>query len=133
MSWEDKRRISLRQKTCLIETATQTEDLIPNTPPDSDKELEEQDIEVDQVHDQGHDHGGIICDGRRLSELSEDESTSSFGDHGSTAGSDSSVFLRSPKPGMKDKLIMAERVITFCYHTLNNTYQELLQKGLKPK
>eukprot|EP00057_Strongylocentrotus_purpuratus_P020825 XP_011675299.1 PREDICTED: ras guanyl-releasing protein 3 isoform X4 [Strongylocentrotus purpuratus] len=109
MSWEDKRRISLRQKTCLIETATQTEDLIPNTPPDSDKESEEQDIEVDQVHDQGHDHGGIICDGRRLSELSEDESTSSFGDHGSTAGSDSSVFLRSPKPGMKDKLIMAER------------------------
>ena len=124
MSWEDKRRISLRQKTCLIETATQTEDLIPNTPPESDKESEEHDMEVDQAHD----HGGIICDGRRLSELSEDESTSSFGDHGSTAGSDSSVFLRTPKPDMKDKLTMAERVITFQYLRLYGAFNNCSEK-----
>ncbi|XP_071504623.1 ras guanyl-releasing protein 3-like [Diadema antillarum] len=105
MSWEDKRRISLRQKSSrLTETATQTEDLIPNTPPESDKESDDHEMDIEHPHE----HGGIICNGRRLSELSEDDSSSSFGDHGSTAGSDSSVFFKASKTDLREKLVVAE-------------------------
>ncbi|XP_033624518.1 ras guanyl-releasing protein 3-like [Asterias rubens] len=100
--WEDQQRFTQCQKQMRqVQQATQTDTALnPETSSqDSDKE--------------GEEHGGIICSsGRRLSELSEDDSNSSFGDQNSVTGSDSSVFkssTASKSDELKDKLISAER------------------------
>ncbi len=118
VTWEDKRRLSLRQKARRKQQSTQTTSST-SSPPGSDKE---------SVSD---DNGGIICSGRRLSELSN-ESSSSFGDRSSCCESDSSVFRSSSElaastsgqveegraEALKNRLMVAQRVrkkhITLC-------------------
>ena len=113
VTWEDKRRLSLRQKARRKQQSTQTTTSSTSSPPGSDKESVSDD-----------NAGGIICsNGRRLSELSN-ESSSSFGDRSSCCESDSSVFRSNselaasassgPVGGqaehLKNRLLVAQRV-----------------------
>ncbi|XP_022097290.1 ras guanyl-releasing protein 3-like [Acanthaster planci] len=114
--WEDQQRLSQCQKQMrLVQQATQTEEAkvaavaaAAAASAASSPETASQDSDKDS-----EDHGGIICSGRRLSELSEDDSnSSSFGDQNSVTGSDSSVFKGSPAAKheeLKDRLMTAER------------------------
>lgn len=119
LTLEDKRRISM--KAHMVQQATQT-DSLDSTPK---HEMVSPGADLNSFSDpfglcngnhslDGHspssspkslsltsdreesEHGGIICNGRRLSELSEDD-CSSFGDRQSLADSDaSSVFKSTP-------------------------------------
>ena len=85
----------------LVQQATQTDE---SANPDTSSQDSDKDSD---------DHGGIICSGRRLSELSEDDSNSSFGDQSSVTESDSGVFKSSPavrSEELRDKLMTVERV-----------------------
>lgn len=125
VTWEDKRRLSLRQKARAKLQRQQEQD--PNDQPQcsshnisSTSSLPQSD--KDSASDDSA--GGIICaEGRRLSELSYD-SVSSFGDRSSICESDSSVFhsnsdvsgatggahVEQQSEVLKNRLIVAQRV-----------------------